>query len=356
MTECSINKPLNKNEVIKAIEKKNPKFIPCWYGWIADETWLKYGDKLKSLLSIYPDDIILVDYDMPYGFKESAPGRDEFYIYYVNKPGVFSGMRTSDLKGDWKKIEDLLIKNFPDPYARGRFDNAKSIRKEHYDKYIVGHWWATFFERMIALRGEEDFLIDIYLERKKLEKLGWMICDFFCGIVDGFAESGMDGIFFSDDLGFSHSLIFKPEIFRILFKPWYKKLFEKIRKHNMHVMMHSCGYIWEIIPDLIDCGLQVLHFQPSILEPKKLVKEFGKDLTFFGGIDIQNFLPNSKPKNIEKGIKEIFQTLDHDGGGYIAGPSNSIMPDTPFENIEAMLCAMEKYRDRRKINKLNTLV
>ena len=347
---CKV-KPLNKNEVIKAIERRNPRFIPGWYSWVADETWAKYGEKLKLLLSSYADDLILVDYDMPYGFKEPAPGRDEFYLYYINRPGVFSGMRTSDLKGDWEKIEKILMKNFPNPYAKGRFDNAKAIRTKYPDVYLAGHWWATFFERMIALRGEEEFLTDIYLEKEKLEKLGWMICDFLCGIVDGFAEARMDGIFFSDDLGFSNSLVFSPEIFRTLFKPWYKKLFGCIKGHNMHVIMHSCGFIWDIIPDLIDCGLDVLHFQPSVLDSKKLVKEFGKDLTFFGGIDIQKFLINSSAIEVDIGIKEIYSILDHDGGGYIAGPSNSIMPDTPFENIEAMLSAMKKYSDRREIDK-----
>ncbi|MBN1298983.1 MAG: hypothetical protein JW997_04785 [Actinobacteria bacterium] len=340
--------PLSKIEVIKAIEKKNPSDIPGWYNWVADETWEKYGQKLKELMDYYTNDIVMVSYDMPEGFVEPAPERDEFHIYYVNEPGVFSGMRKSDLARSWEKLEKLM-KNFPDPYAKGRFYNARDLRHKQQDAYIAGHWWALYFERMIALRGEEDFLTDIYLERQRLEKLGWMICDFFCGIVEGFAEAGMDGIFFSDDLGFSRSLVFKPEIFRQIFKPWYKKLFAKIKSHNMHVIMHSCGYIWEIIPDLIDCGLDVLHFQPSVLDSKRLVKEFGRDLTFFGGIDIQRFLPNSTPEELEKGIREIFGILDHDGGGYISGPSNSIMPDTPFENIERMLYSMKKYSDRKLI-------
>lgn len=315
---CKV-KPLNKNEVIKAIEKNNPGFILGWYSWIADETWAKYGKKLKLLLNNYTNDLTLVDYNMPYGFVEPALGRDEFHIYYINRPDVFSGMRTPDLKGNWGKVETLM-KNFPNLYAKGRFDNAKAIRTKCPNVYLVGHWWATFFERMIALRGEEEFLTDIYLERKKLEKLGWMICDFLCGIVDGFADSGMDDIFFSDDLGFSHSLVFKPEIFRTLFKPWYKKLSERIRSHNMHVMMHSCGYLWEIIPDLIECGLEVFHFQPYVMDMRRLVKEFGKDLTFFGGIDIQKFLIISSPSEIRIGIKEIYSILNHDGGDYIAEP------------------------------------
>ena len=342
--------PLPKTEVIKAIKRMNPTHIPGWYNWIADETWEKYGQELRALLDNYTDDIMLVDYDMPEGFVEPALGRDEWWIYYINKPGVFSGMRTSDLKeGGWNAIEEKLIKHFPDPYAKGRFDRVKEIREQNPDVYLTGHWWATFFERFIALRKEEDFLIDPYLNKEKVEKLGWMICDFFCGIVDGFAESGMDGIFFSDDLGFSTQLIFRPELFRELFKPWFKKLFERIHKHNMHVIMHSCGHLWEIIPDLIDIGMDVHHFQPSVMDIKKYVREFGKDLTFFGGIDIQEFLPCTTPAGVRKGIKELYGVLDHDGGGYIAGPSNSIMPDTPFENIVAMLEAMEEYSDRSKL-------
>jgi len=192
---------------------------------------------------------------------------------------------------------------------------------------------------------------DLKNDWKKVERLGWMICNFLCGIVDGFAEAGMDGIFFSDDLGFSNQLIFSPEIFRDMWKPWYKKLFERIRSHDMHVIMHSCGFLWEIIPDLIDCGMQVYHYQSSVMDTKKLVREYGKDLTFFGGIDIQKFLINSNPKEVIKGIKEMFMILDHDGGGYISGPTNTIMPDTPFENIIAMYKAMEEYSDRKKLGK-----
>jgi uroporphyrinogen decarboxylase len=341
-------KPLSKIEVIKAIEKKNPTHIPGWYSWIADETWEKYGNELKLLLDNYSDDIILVDYDMPEDFVAPAEGRDEWGIYYINIPGVFSGMRSSDLKeGGWDAVEGKLIKNFPDPYAKGRFERVKKYRDQHPDLYLVGHWWATFFERFIALFKEQDFLVDIYLNKKKVEKLGGMICDFFCGIIDGFGKCGMDGIFFSDDLGFTNQLIIQPDLFRELFKPWYKKLFDRIHKYNMHVIMHSCGYLWEIIPDLIDIGMDVHHFQPSAMDMKRYVKEFGKDLTFFGGIDIQKFLIKSTPNEVREGIKEIFSLLDHDGGGYMSGPSNTIMPDTPFENIVAMFEAMSYYADRK---------
>jgi len=64
--------PLKKEEVIKAIEKRNPRYIPGWYSWIADETWEKYGDRLKKLLENYTDDIMLIDYDTPEGFVEPA--------------------------------------------------------------------------------------------------------------------------------------------------------------------------------------------------------------------------------------------------------------------------------------------
>jgi len=211
---------------------------------------------------------------------------------------------------------------------------------------VVGHWWAAFFERFIALRKGDEFLMDLYIIRAKVEKLGWQMCDFFCGIVDGFAEAGMDGIFFSDDLGFATQLIFPPQLFREMFKPWFKKLFDRIHQHNMHAILHSCGYLWEIIPDLIEAGMDVHHFQSSVLDPEKYVKEFGKDLTFFGGIDIQKFLISTDAEGVRKGVKEYFRILDHDGGGYIAGPTNTVMPDTSFENIVAMCKAMSDFSER----------
>ena len=338
---------LSRTEVIKAIEMKGPRRVPCWYTWIADETWDKYGGELETTLEPYFDDVVLVDYDMPRGFTEPAPGRDEWGIYYVSEPGVFSGMRSSDLKDvPWELLEEKVVRNPPDPHAPGRFDGARKLRTERPDVYLAGHWWALYFERMIALRREEDLLADCLVDRGRVDRLGWTICDFFCGIVDEFAEAGMDGIFFSDDLGFSNQLIFPPGVFRDLFKPWYRTLFARIRRHGMHVIMHSCGFLWEIIPDLIECGLQVFHFQPSVLDMKRLVREYGKDLSFFGGIDIQRFLTASTADQVRRGIRQIFRALDREPGGYLAGPSNTIMPDTPFENIRAMLEAMEEHGDR----------
>lgn len=339
---------LKKSEVIKAIERKNPDFIPGYYNWFAKETYLEYGKDLLKLQNNYVNDLIFFYYALPENFIESEEGKDEFYICDTDKPDVFR--KSSGLQYDWLKIEKL-ISNFPSPYTKDRFSSAKILRKKYSNNYIAGRLQAAFFERMASLRGE-DFPNDLYLERIKVEKLGWMICDFFCDIVDGFSKVKMDGIFFSDDLGLPTSVAFDPALFRKIFKPWYKKLFEKIKQKNMHIMMQNCGCLWEIIPDLIDCGLDVLHFQPSIMNIKRLVKEFGKDLTFFGGIDIKNFLSKSTPEQVTSGILEIFKIMDRKNGGFISGPSNLIMPDTPFENIAAMLDAMKKFSDRKFLEKV----
>lgn len=339
---------LKKREVIKAIERKNPDFIPGCYSWFAKETYSKYGKDLIKVQGNYIDDLIFFDYTLPENFIESEEGKDEFYICCADKPDVFR--KLSNLQHDWLKIEKL-ISNSPDPYSKDSFNSVKILRKKYPDSYLAGCWHATFFERLTSLRGE-DFLNDLYLERTEVEKLGWMLCDFFCDIVDCFSEVKMDGIFFSDDLGLPTSVAFDPALFRKIFKPWYKKLFEKIKQKNMHVMMHSCGCLWEIIPDLIDCGLDVLHFQPSVMDIKRLVKEFGKDLTFFGGIDVNNFLSKSTPEQVTSGILEMFKIMDRKNCGFISGPSNLIMPDTPFENIVAMLDAMKKFSDRDFLNKV----
>ena len=112
----------------------------------------------------------------------------------------------------------------------------------------------------------------------------------------------------------------------------------------MHVCLHSCGDVRTIIPDLIELGLDILHpIQPTAMDRKELAREFGGHITFCGGIDVQDLLPCASPQQIREEIKDIVGTLGIFGGGLILNAANSIMPETPFENIEAMFETCHKY-------------
>ncbi|MBC7327799.1 hypothetical protein H5T87_06755, partial [bacterium] len=101
---------------------------------------------------------------------------------------------------------------------------------------------------------------------------------------------------------------------------------------------HSCGSVREIIPDLIEIGLDVLNpVQPRArgMDPFELKKEFGKHLTLHGGVDEQELLPRGKPEEVKDYVKRLIDEVGKDGG-LIVAPCHTLQPDTPTENVLAL--------------------
>ena len=158
---------------------------------------------------------------------------------------------------------------------------------------------------------------------------------------------GAEIIWCGDDFGTQQGMIMAPEMWRFWFKPRIKYMFEAFRKVNpdIKIAWHSCGSILPIIPDFIELGLDILNpIQPLAngMTPEYLKMEYGRDLVFFGGIDVQELLPYQKPKEIKKEITRRCKILGR-GGGYIAAPAHNIQPDTPVENGLAMYEAIDEY-------------
>jgi uroporphyrinogen decarboxylase len=112
---------------------------------------------------------------------------------------------------------------------------------------------------------------------------------------------------------------------------------------GIKIAWHSCGSIVEIIPDFIEIGLDILNpIQPQAkgMDPVFLKREFGKDIVFFGGIDIQGLLPYETPEKMKNEVKRICEFLGKEGG-YILAPAHNVQPDTPLENIKAMFDAVK---------------
>ena len=141
-----------------------------------------------------------------------------------------------------------------------------------------------------------------------------------------------------DDFAGQDNLFMSPAMWRRYFKPYYKRLIEEAKKYGLIVYFHCCGDLFDVIPDLIDLGVDILDpIQTSArrMKWKDLKREFGKHLCFHGGIDIQKLLPHGTPAEVQdevRGVKELF-----DGeGGLLLGPSHLMTRDIPVENIIAM--------------------
>jgi uroporphyrinogen decarboxylase len=116
-------------------------------------------------------------------------------------------------------------------------------------------------------------------------------------------------------------------------------------EHYLTHTRHSCGSTYDIIPDLIENGVNILNpVQPLAknMEPWRLKKEFGKDITFCGGIDVQELLPYGTPEQVKESVKNTIKIFGKNGG-YILGPAQNIGPDVRPENIVAMYDAALEY-------------
>ncbi|NPV54899.1 MAG: hypothetical protein HPY71_15520 [Firmicutes bacterium] len=244
---------------------------------------------------------------------------------------------------EWCELDDYLQTRLPDVNEPGRFDAAQASVQEFGGKYLLGKMFACFFERMHFLRGMEQLLMDLYLNRREVIKLADRLLDFSLGMIRRWAQMGVDGVFLSDDWGTQDRLLVSPTLWRTVFGSYYRRMIEEAHHLGLQVFLHSCGNITEIVPDLVDMGLDVLHpIQPWAMDIERIAREFGRYITLFGGIDVQRLLTKSTPGEVKSEIRNLVEIVHKHHGTIILAPTNSIVPETPLENIEAMF---QTYRE-----------
>jgi uroporphyrinogen decarboxylase len=150
-----------------------------------------------------------------------------------------------------------------------------------------------------------------------------------------------DTLFFADDLGSQQGLLISNRLYREILQPFHRRLFEAAKALAPHakVMFHSDGAVFDILPDLIDAGVEVLEavqVDAAGMEPERLKSAFGDRLSFHGAISVQALLPRADEAATEAECRRLVQVLGA-GGGYIAAPSHAIQVGTPPGNVLTML-------------------
>jgi len=151
-----------------------------------------------------------------------------------------------------------------------------------------------------------------------------------------------------DDLGSQTGAQISPKTYRELFKPRHREIYARIKeKTDLAVFLHSCGSIEELLPDLIDIGVDIINpVQTSAarMDPAHLKREYGRDLVFWGGgCDTQVVLPTGTPGEIDAHVRERIETFGS-GGGFVWAQVHNILANVPPENVVAMWEAVKKYR------------
>jgi uroporphyrinogen decarboxylase len=156
----------------------------------------------------------------------------------------------------------------------------------------------------------------------------------------GLVGASIDIIVFGDDLGMQTGPQISPRMYREFFKPRHARLWKRAKElANVKVMLHSCGGVRELLPDLIDAGLDAINpvqITCDGMQPRGLKADFGKDITFWGGgCDTRSILPHGTPEEIRRHVREQIAIL-HLGGGFVFQQVHNILADIPPENILTM--------------------
>ncbi len=151
---------------------------------------------------------------------------------------------------------------------------------------------------------------------------------------------GVDVVCEHDDLAGQRALLFSPDTYRSVVKPWHKKLFHFIKSHTpAKLFYHTDGAVRPLIGDLMDAGMDILNpvqFTAANMNLKELKQEFGRDLVFWGaGVDTQGVLGSGTPEEVKEDVKRNIEALAP-GGGFIFATVHDIQANVPPENIMAM--------------------
>jgi len=273
--------------------------------------------------------------------EEIRPGyfRDRFGVVW-NRTGVDKDIGVIDsLLIPEPTLENWELPVLEEEAWRTQIEHALATSDGRYVMASVGF---ALFERAWSLRGMENVLVDMVAEPGFVDEFLDALCEFNLRVIDIALEYPIDGIHFGDDWGQQKGLIMGPGHWRRFIKPRIARMYERAKRGGKFVSQHSCGDILELFPDLIDIGLDVYQtFQPEIYDIAAVKREFGRDLTFWGGISTQRALPFLSPEQIRRLTRDTVATM-RPGGGYIVAPTHAIPGDVPPENIVAMVEAMKE--------------
>ncbi len=224
---------------------------------------------------------------------------------------------------------------------------------ESTDFAIMAGFGGNLLEWGQFLRRNDQFLVDLAENPRKAEALLDRLTEIHIANLEKFLDA-IEGyvqiIQMGDDLGTQLAPQISPQMYRRFFKPRHKRIYDRIRRRTgIHLFLHSCGAIADLLPDLIEVGVEIINpVQTSArgMEPERLKREFGKDLTFWGGgCDTQRVLPEGTEKEIDEHVRQRIEVLAP-GGGFVFAQVHNIMPNVPPENIVAMAEAAKTYRTR----------
>jgi uroporphyrinogen decarboxylase len=324
-----------RERVLQAIRHEQPDRVPWHFTFTAPAR-----KKAESHYGPGNLDGILGNHLAPYRphsffLQEVRPGywRDEFGVVWN---------RTVDK--DIGVVDDYHLKSrslagytFPDPHDPKRYEKLPGFIAANSDRFRYVSIAYSLFERAWSLRGMADLMVDMIEAPQFVDELLDAITDYNCGLLEEVLRYDIDCVRLGDDWGQQHGLIFGGRLWRRFIKPRLARMYGMVKQSGKAVMIHSCGRVQELFPELIELGLDIFNpFQPEVMDPYEIKKQFGNQLTFFGGMSVQKLLPFGTPQQIRDEACRLMDQIGR-GGGFIIAPSHDMPGDIPIENMVAFI-------------------
>ncbi len=246
-----------------------------------------------------------------------------------------------------KTIEELKEYPFSDYEASYRHRHLEEKVKKIHRKglCVTAGMQMTIFEVSWQLTGMDKLFIDFVENKSFANYLLDYITEMRKFMIRRFAEAGVDHISMGDDIGTQRGMLMSPKTWREWFKERIRSIISVAKKVNPEVMIsyHSDGNLEDVIPELIEIGIEVLNpVQPEAMDSAELKEKYGDRLAFWGTVGGQTTMPFGTPEEVKKEVKKRIETVGK-GGGLLVAPGHMLEPEVPWENILAFFEAVEEY-------------
>ncbi len=233
---------------------------------------------------------------------------------------------------DWADLDTYQPPDLDNP---ARYEHGAQARTRQADKYMLGSLeGGCSFNQARYLRGFEQYLCDCAMYPDEVQRLNRVVNDIAMRQVDIYADIGADGVVFWEDWGTEDRLLVSPEMWHRMFRPDFERLIAHTHSKGLTFWMHSCGYVRDIIPPLVELGVDVFQFDQSELHGYDFLEQFSDRVTYWFPVDIQRTLQTGDESAIKAKAREMLAKLGVHGGfiGKEYGDDHSIGTDPLWQH------------------------